>query len=112
MADSPPPPNEKLAELVDVLGEADTRELAGIFLESFPGQMKDLASGDRPRSHRAAHSMKSSAQQMGLPELARRMADLETRLAKAGEAVTSADLEGAAADFARVEGPLRAFAGA
>jgi HPt (histidine-containing phosphotransfer) domain-containing protein len=107
-----PPPNDRLAGLVAVLGEADARELVQIFLSSLPPLRQELSSGDRGRSHRAAHSLKSSAQQMGVPGLADRMAKLEHRLAQPDGIVTSADLDEIAAELARVEPALRAFAGA
>jgi HPt (histidine-containing phosphotransfer) domain-containing protein len=105
-----PAPNERLAGLVAVLGEADARELVQLFLASYPALLRDISSGDHSRSHRAAHSLKSSAQQMGVPVLAERMLKLERRLAQPDGMVSPADLEEIAADFAEAEGPLRAFA--
>lgn len=107
----PDAPNERLASLVAVLGEDDVRDLVRLFLESYPGILLEIASGDRSRSHRAAHNLKSSSQQMGVPALAARMLQLEHRLANPGGVVTPADLDGIAADFAQAEGALRAFAG-
>jgi HPt (histidine-containing phosphotransfer) domain-containing protein len=107
---APAAPNEKLAALVDVLGEAETRELVALFLQSFPAQMDELAKADRERGHRAAHGLKSTSQQMGAADLAARMADLEARLSVPGQAVARADIEAAAAAFRAAEGALRKFA--
>ena len=106
-----PAPNHRLARLIAVIGEADTRELVGIYLDSIQPLMRDLASGDPALSLRAAHSLKSSSGQMGVTELSERMAALEERLREPGATVTPGDLEGAAADFAQAEGALRAFVG-
>ena len=100
----------KLAGLIEILGEAETRELAALFLQSFPSLMKELASGDRERGLRAAHGLKSSSQQIGALELAARMAALEARLSAPGGDATPADIDAAAAAFKESEGALRAFA--
>ena len=107
---SPPAPNERLAGLIEALGEAEARELAALFLQSFPELMKELASGDRERGRRAAHGLKSSSQQFGAIELAARMAAIEARLSASGGDVTPADIAAASAAFKESEGALRAFA--
>ena len=104
-----PAPNDRVASLVTALGEEGARELVGIYLEDFPVRVAELASGDRARSERAAHSLKSSSQQMGLPALARILAELEERVGRDGVAVTPAELESVKAEFACAEGSLRAF---
>jgi hypothetical protein len=107
---APNAPNERLAALVDVLGEAETRELAALFLRSFPALLDDLASGDRGRERLAAHGLKSSSQQMGASGLAARMAALEARLSVPGATVNRAEIEAAKAAFQEAEGFLRPFA--
>jgi HPt (histidine-containing phosphotransfer) domain-containing protein len=107
---APAAPNERLACLVDVLGEAETRELVALFLQSFPAQMNELANADRERGRRAAHGLKSASQQMGVADLAARMADLEARLSAPGQSVARADIEAAEAAFKAAEGALRKFA--
>jgi HPt (histidine-containing phosphotransfer) domain-containing protein len=102
-------PNDRLAGLVAALGRDDTRELVALYLDSYPGLVADIAGGDALRAERAAHSLKSSSQQMGLPALAKKLAALEIRLRSTGEAASPAEVEILKAEFALAEGPLRAF---
>ena len=105
-----PAPNDRVACLVTAVGEADTRELVMLYLDSFATLAADLESGDAARSERAAHSLKSSSQQMGLSGLARKLAALEERFRDGNERVTPAEIDAVKAEFASVEGTLRAFA--
>jgi HPt (histidine-containing phosphotransfer) domain-containing protein len=102
-------PNERLAALAAVLGEADTRELVQLFLGSFPGLLADLGSADRSRAERAAHSLKSSARQMGLAELAERMADLEARLRADGPLMDPVELQALSRDLGEMAKPLEVY---
>jgi HPt (histidine-containing phosphotransfer) domain-containing protein len=102
-------PNERLAGLVAALGKDDASELVALYLDAFGRLVAEIASGDSARAERAAHSLKSSSQQMGLPGLARDLAALEEKLGRAGEVVTQAEIESLKAGFAAAEGPLRAF---
>ena len=103
-------PNDRLAGLVAALGRDDTRELVALYLDSCPGLIADIAGSDALCAERAAHSMKSSSQQMGLPGLAKKLAALEGRLRSTGQAATPAEVETLKAEYALAEGPLRAFA--
>jgi HPt (histidine-containing phosphotransfer) domain-containing protein len=98
-----------VASLVNALGEDGARELVGIYLEDFPVRVADLASGDPVLSERAAHSLKSSSQQMGFPALARKLAELEEKVGRNRMAVTTADVDSVKAEYARCEVSLRAF---
>ncbi len=106
-----PAPNERIADLVSILGEADARELAQLFLASLNPLRLELSSGDRVRASRAAHSLKSSSQQMGLARMAGRMAQLEQRLLQIDGVVTDADLDAVASELSDAEATLRPFAG-
>ena len=106
-----PAPNDRLAGLVAALGRDDARELVALFLDGFGPLVAEIASGDPVRAERAAHSLKSSSHQMGLPGLAREFAALEERLGRAGGRVTQAEIESLKAGYALAEGPLREFAG-
>jgi HPt (histidine-containing phosphotransfer) domain-containing protein len=108
----PPPPNPTLAELAAVLGEDQAREVVRTFLKNFPPLLQELRLGDRERGRRAAHSLKSSARQMGALALSQRMTALEERLARPGETIAVTDLAEVARDFSAAAGPLRLFAGA
>ncbi len=108
---SQPPPNDKVAGLIAILGETDTRELVEIFLTSSPTLLGEIASADRTQGERAAHSLKSSSRQMGLPEMAQKMAALEQRLRESGPAVDAAEQAAIARDFDAAVKPLRDFVG-
>ncbi len=97
--------------MVSILGEADARELAQLFLASLNPLRLELSSGDRVRASRAAHSLKSSSQQMGLARMAGRMAQLEQRLLQIDGVVTDADLDAVASELSDAEATLRPFAG-
>jgi HPt (histidine-containing phosphotransfer) domain-containing protein len=103
-------PNDRLAGLVAALGRDDTRELVALYLDSYAGLLAEIASADALQAERAAHSLKSSSQQMGLPALAKKLAALENRLRTTGEAATPAEMETLKDEFALAEGSLRAFA--
>src|SRR5208283_4386259 len=102
-------PNDRLAGLIDALGKDDTRELVALYLDSFDALVADISSGDAVRAERAAHSLKSSSQQMGLPAFARNLAALEEKIRRTGQAATRDEVESLKAGYAAVEGPLRAF---
>src|SRR5580700_7610448 len=103
------PPNPALKNLVDALGEDDTREVVLMFLRDFPPMLQKIGAGDREEAQRLAHSLKSSSHHMGAATLARRLAALEDRLGQPGSAVTHDDLEMLAAEFDNAAGPLRAY---
>ena len=105
-----PPPNPTLAHLAAALSDEDARELVRIFLNEFPGLRTALAKGNRRECYLAAHSLKSSAQHMGLIALAERMTDLEQRLEDSEITLSPEDLAAIDRDFERDAGLLRAFA--
>jgi HPt (histidine-containing phosphotransfer) domain-containing protein len=106
-----PPPNPTLAHLAAALSEEDARELVRIFLSEFPTLREALANGNRRQSYLAAHSLKSSAQHMGLTALAERMSELERRLEESDAALDAEDVAGIDRDFEQEAASLRAFAG-
>lgn len=106
-----PPPNGAIEELSSALGEESARELVEIFLNSFETVLKELNSGDREQSRRAAHSLKSSSRIVGATALSNRMAELEARLANIGSEVTPEDVTATIAEFDQIAASLRAFVG-
>jgi HPt (histidine-containing phosphotransfer) domain-containing protein len=105
-----PPPNPTLAHLAAALSDEDARELVRIFLAEFPSLRKALATGNRRECYLAAHSLKSSAQHMGLMALAERMTDLEQRLEDSATTLSPEDVAAIDRDFDQEAGSLRAFA--
>lgn len=105
-----PPPNTAIAELAAALGEDSARELADMFLTSFPAVLHDLKSADHEERKRAAHSLKSSARIVGASALSSRMAELEARLTNTTGDITPADLTATVAEFEQVAVDLRAYA--
>jgi HPt (histidine-containing phosphotransfer) domain-containing protein len=104
-----PPPNSALEELAEALGEESARELAEMFLTSFPAVLQDLGAADREQRKRAAHSLKSSARIVGATLLSNRMAELESRLTNTPADITPADLTATVADFEQIAIELRAY---
>ncbi len=105
-----PPPNESIAELVDVLGEADTKEIVRSFLREFPVTLRQINSIERTEAHRLAHGLKSSARHVGAQSLSRRMGALEAQLGQPGGEIAADELAFALADFEQVAGPLKKYA--
>ncbi len=106
------PPNQAIADLVAVLGEDNVRTLARTFLRDFPTAFRALEQGDRADRHRRAHSMKSSAQLMGAPELSRCMAGLESRLSEDPEMeISAAELAAISRMFDDIARRLQTFVG-
>ena len=104
-----PPPNPTLAHLAAALSENDARESVRIFLSEFPTLRESMSHGSQRECYMAAHSLKSSAQHMGLEALAERAAQLETRLAEPGAAISADDLAGITQDFEGQAESLRGF---
>jgi HPt (histidine-containing phosphotransfer) domain-containing protein len=104
-------PNERLASLIDIVGDAETRELVRIYLGSVPKLLKEISGPDRENARRAAHSLKSSSQQMGAAEIAAQALELEKRLDANGPAVTALEMSLLQARFRKAEAVLRPFGG-
>lgn len=104
-------PNDALRSLADVVGEDETRELVRIYLSSAPRLLADIAAPDRERAHRAAHSLKSSSNQMGLPEISAQAKEIELRLNAGGSLPAPYEIALLTARFKKAEESLRGFAG-
>ncbi len=104
------PPNPALAELLSVLGEANTREIVRTFLHEAPLFLQGLAAPERPERHRAAHSLKSCAGLIGAQAVAARAAQLEARLSKPGGEIFPADISALAEDLVSASPALTAYA--
>lgn len=107
---SPAAPNESIAELVDVLGIDDARDLVRTFLKEYDGLIRAMTVEDRQLQHRAVHSLKSSCRHMGLAALVRRLEALETRVLLPTGKVTMDDITALNSEFERAVPPLRNFA--
>lgn len=95
-----------LRRLLDLTGD---RELIEALLQAFPGEVGGMLEGirvalpdDRPTVRRHAHSLKSTAANLGATELARRAGDLE-RAAADGSPLSAALAETTAAADRAVE---------
>lgn len=111
MSGTAPTPNDRLATLVEILGDSETRELVRIYLGSVPKLLREMTGADRESARRAAHSLKSSSQQMGAAEIAGQALEIEKRLDANGPAVTPMELSLLQARFKKVESQLRPFGG-
>ena len=105
-------PNERLRSLIEILGDTETRELVRIYLGSVPKLLKEIAGPDRENARRAAHSLKSSSQQMGAAEIAAQALELEKRLDANGPSITPLELSLFQARYKKLETQLRPFGGA
>jgi len=106
-----PAPNDRLAGLVLILGDEDTRELVRLYLGSVPRLLADLGGGDRASSQRAAHSLKSSSDQMGATGLWQQAKALEARIMGGGALPTAEELAALDAEFRQVDEALRGYGG-
>jgi HPt (histidine-containing phosphotransfer) domain-containing protein len=93
-----------------MLGEADTRELLELFLDGIPELLGMVGGADRTEAERAAHSLKSTAKQMGMLDLAEKMAALETRLRGDGPGFSPKEMSALNREVAAASEPLRAWA--
>lgn len=109
MSSSPLPPNPAIAELLDVLGDDDTRDLIRTYLQEFSGLIRTMATDDRTAQHRAVHSLKSSSLHMGLTALSRRLQTLEASLLLPEGSLHATDLAAITEEFERGVAPLRAY---
>lgn len=104
------PPNPALAELLSVLGEANTREIVRTFLHEAPILLQGLADSDRSHRHRSAHSLKSSARLIGADAVATCAAQLEVRLANPGGDISPDDISALNEALVSVSPVLTAYA--
>ncbi len=104
-----PPPNDAIAQLIEILGEEDARDLVQTFFKEYDGLFRKLVSGAQEEQHLAAHALKSSSRHMGLASLAHRFALLEARLLEAGGTVESSDITNLSAECHRTVPPLRKY---
>lgn len=108
---NPIPPNPAVAELIDVLGLDDAKDVIRTYLDEFANLFRTMGSSDREAQHRATHALKSSSRHMGLLTLSRRLEALESRLLLPEGKITTEDLMTITAEFERSAKPLRAFVG-
>jgi HPt (histidine-containing phosphotransfer) domain-containing protein len=104
-------PNDRLAGLVLILGDDDTRELVRLYLGSVPRLLADIGGTDRQSSQRAAHSLKSSSDQMGASGLWQQAKALEARIMGGGPLPSPEELAALDAEFRKVEEALRGYGG-
>ena len=104
-----PKPSPELAELMSIIGEANTREIVRTFLHETPLLMGKLRVADRRSRHRAAHSLKSSARLVGAHAIAARAAQFEARLALPDGDLYPADITAILEDFSTSSPALIAF---
>ena len=115
-----PPPTPELAEISDIIGLDDTRELARTFLADAPRLIADLdnpapadaSPASPPRCRLAAHSLKSTSRLVGAHPLSVLAATLELRLLAAGPMPSATEIEAIRAEFARFSPALVRFSGA
>lgn len=120
MADGIPPPTPELAEISEIIGLGDARELARTFLTDAPRLIADLdnsapadaSPASPPRCRLAAHSLKSTSRLVGAHPLSALAAALELRLLAAGPAPTAAEIQAIREEFARFSATLVRFSGA
>ena len=110
MPEFPTPPNDSIAQLIDILGLEDTRDLVRTYLQEYDGIIRVLTEGNREVQHRAAHSLKSSSFLMGLESLASYLAELELRLTQSSGKVNTDDIELIAKKIAGSIQSLKVFA--
>jgi HPt (histidine-containing phosphotransfer) domain-containing protein len=115
MAAAPQPPTPELAELVELLGPADTRELTRTFLHDTPRLIADLADSSLAPSgpsvqQIAAHSLKSTSRLVGANALATLAGLLETRLVAGGPPPTVTEILAINDEYERVAKLLARFA--
>jgi HPt (histidine-containing phosphotransfer) domain-containing protein len=104
------PPNPALAELLSIIGEANTREIVRTFLNEAPLLVQNLNGTERADRHRAAHSLKSSARLLGAHTVADHAARLEERLSRPGGEISRADVSALAEELLSAAPALSAFA--
>ena len=119
MAAAVPPPTPELAEISEIIGLGDARELARTFLADAPRLIADLndpapaeaSPSSPPRCRLAAHSLKSTSRLVGAHPLSALAAALELRLLAAGPIPSAIEIDAIRAEFARFSPALRRFVG-
>ena len=100
-----------LARLHKIGGDSLVRKMVAAFLENasrrIDGARRAVAASDAAALGAAAHSLKSSAGNVGADELARQAAELEQRAATAGPEELAPRVDRLAQTFREVETRLR-----
>lgn len=115
MAATQLPPTPELAELAELLGPADARELTRTFLHDTPRLIADLADvsaapSGPPVQQIAAHSLKSTSRLVGANGLAVLAGNLETRMAGGGHPPSVTEILAINDEYERVGRILSRFA--
>jgi HPt (histidine-containing phosphotransfer) domain-containing protein len=107
---APPPPNQALADLAQLVGDDAAKEIVRLFLQSFPESIRELRASGRPDQMRIAHGLQSSALHMGAARLAQRIGEVEAKLAESPGTLDPGDLAPATAEFESFAAALRQYA--
>ncbi len=114
-----PPPTPELAEIAEIIGSGDAREIARSFLSDAPRLIADLSNsapaspdaGTLPLCQIAAHSLKSTARLVGAHPLATLAGALELRLLAGGPNPTAAEIAAIQTEFVRLSSGFGRFSG-
>jgi HPt (histidine-containing phosphotransfer) domain-containing protein len=105
-------PNGEVAHLVEVLGEADTRDLVTLYLEQTRKELERLPVIAADRQVVKVHGLKGTSYQVGAHEFARTCAAVELRLKSRPAPLEDEDLQELLSAFERAASGLRAWVAA
>lgn len=105
-------PNGEVAHLVEVLGEADTRELLSLYLEQTRTELERLPLVPRDRQLVKVHGLKGTSYQVGAHDFARACSSVEARLRTGSASLDDDDLRALLTAFELAAGRLRLWAAA
>jgi HPt (histidine-containing phosphotransfer) domain-containing protein len=114
-----PPPTPELAEIAEIVGAGDARDIARSFLATTPRLIADLSNaapagpivGTPPICQIAAHSLKSTARLVGAHPLAAFASALELRQLAGGPVPTAAEIAAIQTEFTHLSSVFGRFAG-
>lgn len=105
-------PNGEVAHLVEVLGEADTRDLLALYLEQTRTELERLPLVPPDRQLVKVHGLKGTSYQVGAHDFARACSAAEARLKARSGPLDNEDLRNLLSAFELAAGRLRLWTAA
>jgi|GEM_PF-2070356 len=104
-----PSPYAALDQLIEVLGEEETRSLVELYLEHTSSEIKRIANLPFDKQALVVHALKGSSAQIGAKLFGAQCRAVESQLRETKTSLTHEQLEALLAEFDTAAAPFRAW---
>ncbi len=104
-----PHPSAAIEQLVEVLGEEETRSLVELYLDHTHAELQRLASYPLEKQLMTVHALKGSSAQVGARLFGAQCRAMEARLRETRQPLTINELASLQSEFAAASGTFRAW---